>query len=49
VHQALADSQSQAWSAEAAEFFSFISEAKRRGVCALLKSAYSENSESEGG
>ena len=37
--QALAAAESQTWGAEASEFFSFVSAAKKRGICALLRKA----------
>jgi UDP-N-acetylglucosamine acyltransferase len=47
VGEALGAAKSMEWGAEADEFFRFIREAKKRGICALLKRRFSEKSESE--
>lgn len=43
VSQALAAAREQTWGAEAQAFFTFVAEAKKRGVCALLRHGGGQN------
>ena len=45
VSQALEAANGEAWSAESAEFFQFVRDAKKRGVCSLLESRKAANHE----
>lgn len=48
TRQALAAARERAWAPEASEFLEFVAAAKRRGICALLRSPRGEKTELAG-